>query len=89
MSNVIDFLEMLARTPKGFANAEVADAAARLAPGVRDAIEAGDAGTLEAALQVSAVIACYINAPDSDEPVPQDLPADGDEEPAGPDTQAA
>lgn len=89
MSNVIDFLEMLARSPKGFADAEVADAANRLAPGMRSVIEAGDVSALEEALQVSAVIACYIKSPDGEEPVPQDVPADGDEEPVGPDTQAA
>lgn len=89
MSNVIDFLEALARSPKGFADEAVTDAAAQLAPDVRVAIEARDPGALGHALQVSAVIACYINAPDSEEPAPQDLPADGDEEPANPDTQAA
>jgi hypothetical protein len=89
MSNVIDFLEMLARNPRGWAGAEIADAAALLAPDVRAAVEAGDAAALGQALQVTAVIACYIKAPDEDEPVPQDVPADGDEEPIGPDTRAA
>lgn len=89
MSNVIDFLEALARSPKGFADAEVADAAALLTPGLRSAIEAGDAAALGQALEVSPVIACLINAPDNEEPAPQDAPADGDEAPTGPDTQAA
>jgi hypothetical protein len=89
MSNVIQFLEVLARRPKGLADAEVAEAAALLAPAVRAAVDAHDAVALGEALQVRATIACYINAPDNDEPAPEDMPADGDEEPASPDTRAA
>lgn len=89
VSNVIQFLEALARSPKGLRDPQVADAAALLAPEVRAAVDAGDALALGEVVQVRPTIACYINAPDSDEPAPQDLPADGDEEPASPDTQAA
>lgn len=89
MLNVIQFLEALARNPRGLEGDGMAEGFRSMTPGVRAALVANDPAALAAAVGATAVFVCLIEAPDGEEPLPGEQPADGEDEPVVPDTQAA
>ena len=78
MCNVIQFLEALARDPRLPGSAEYATAVAELEPAARAALLARDPAAIAAALGVPPTVACIIATPESEEPAPEQLPADDD-----------
>jgi hypothetical protein len=90
MSNVIQYLEALARQPRGFDPAADAVALAALDPAARDAIGKVDYPALARLLGARDTMACLVIAPDSeDEPLTEESPEDGEDEPDARDSEAA
>ncbi|MFC0676276.1 hypothetical protein ACFFGH_00240 [Lysobacter korlensis] len=89
MSNVIQFLELLGRSPRALTDAEYASATISFEAPARDALLARDPISLAAALHARATVACVIAIPENDEPAPEDVPFEGDEPPADSDVKAA
>lgn len=79
MSDVIQFLEALARHPRGLDHGTRDEALAGMPPAARDALLTGNVVALAQALDARAVMACLIAAPENDEPAQDDLPGDQDD----------
>lgn len=81
MSNVVQFLEALARNPKPLSAAELTAAmeSARLDPMEERAILDGDAKALNDALGGSATMLCFIAPAEEEAPMKDDEPEQEDE----------
>lgn len=90
MSNVIDFLDALARDPRRADPEAYAAAVATLDPAARDALLARDPAAVARVLGAQPVIACLVATPERDEPAPDESPADDDQDtPDSPDARVA
>lgn len=89
MSDVVQFLEALARNPQGLDEAEYAGAVALLDSAVHQPLLARDVVALTQSLGRPATYACMVTAPDHDEPQQDEKRDDGDENPAEPLSRAA
>lgn len=90
MSDVIQFLEALARDPRRLDAATAAATAAGVDGPLRDALLSGDPGRIATALGMRPLYACIIATPEQDEPAREDdQPADDDEGQDAPDSRAA
>lgn len=87
MSDVIHFLEALARHPRGLELPAREEALAALSPGARAALLAGDVVALGRALGARPAMACLVSAPENDEPAEDDVPAEDEPDPE--DSEAA
>lgn len=87
MSDVIQFLEALARHPRGLELRAREEALAAMDPAAREALLSGDVIALGRALDARAAMACLILAPENDEPADDQAPSE--DEPDSPDSQAA
>ncbi|MBW3551517.1 MAG: hypothetical protein KY442_12175 [Proteobacteria bacterium] len=81
MCDAMDYLEALGRDAAPEPAARHAGRLGRLAPAVRDALEAGDAVSLRNALGLPAVMACMISVPSEDEDGFEEQPVSPDEQP--------
>jgi hypothetical protein len=88
VSDVIQFLEALACHPRGLERRSREEALASMDPDAREALLAGDAVALARALDARPVMACFVAAPENDEPAEDEQPAEQDE-PERPDSEAA
>lgn len=87
MSNVIQYLDALARHPYGMGARQAEEALAGIPDEARAAIVAGDVRSLGGLLGARSAMACMVVAPDSEEPSPEDAPGDGGDAPDSPDEQ--
>lgn len=93
MSNVIEFLDALARDPRRADPEAYAAAAATLEPSVRAALLARDPAAVARAVGVAPIVACMVVAPEREQPeeTPADDPPGQDDQdaPRAPDAHAA
>lgn len=93
MSNVIDFLDALARDPRRADPDAYAAAVATLDPAARDALLARDPAAVARAVGATPIVACMVVAPEREQPdeaPAEDEPTrDDPDAPDAPDAHAA